>query len=109
FLQTFSDRRVAILGDMMELGQYERSGHYAVGASVVNAADVLILVGERTLMIAEAAVDRGFKQDRIHWFADSEQAALHVCGLIQPGDRVLIKGSNSMRMDRILRTLAGGE
>ena len=51
------------------------AGHYAVGASVVNA-DVLILVGERTLMIAEAAVDRGFKQDRIHWFADSEQAAL---------------------------------
>ncbi|HOE69815.1 MAG TPA: UDP-N-acetylmuramoyl-tripeptide--D-alanyl-D-alanine ligase [Brevefilum sp.] len=109
FLQTFSGQRVAILGDMMELGQYERSGHYAVGTSVANAADVLILVGERTLMIADAAVDRGFKQDHIHWFADSEQAAQHVCGLIQPGDRVLIKGSNSMRMDRILRTLAGGE
>ena len=108
-LQALAGRRVAILGDMLELGQYEHSGHYTVGQVAATAADALILVGQRTKIIADAAIAHGFPQDQLNWFADSDQAAQHVAGLIQKGDRVLIKGSNSMRMDRILRALAGGE
>jgi UDP-N-acetylmuramoyl-tripeptide--D-alanyl-D-alanine ligase len=108
-LQALPGRRVAILGDMLELGQYEHSGHHTVGQVAATAADALILVGQRTKIIADAAIFHGFPQDQLKWFADSDQAAQHIMGLIQKGDRVLIKGSNSMRMDRILRALAGGE
>ncbi|MBW6465786.1 MAG: UDP-N-acetylmuramoyl-tripeptide--D-alanyl-D-alanine ligase [Brevefilum sp.] len=108
-LRALPGRRVAILGDMLELGQYEQSGHQTVGQIAATAADALILVGQRAKIIADAAISHGFPKDHLQWFADSDQAAQHVAGLIQKGDRVLIKGSNSMRMDRILRALAGGE
>ena len=108
-LQALAGRRVAILGDMLELGQYEHSGHHMVGQVAATAADALILVGQRTKIIADAAIAHGFSQDQLIWFTDSDQAAQHIAGLIKKGDRVLIKGSNSMRMDRILRVLAGGE
>jgi UDP-N-acetylmuramoyl-tripeptide--D-alanyl-D-alanine ligase len=108
-LGALSGRRVAILGDMLELGQYEYSGHYAVGQVAATAADALILVGQRTKISGDAAIAHGFPQDQIQWFPNSDQAAQQVAGLIQKGDRVLIKGSNSMRMDHISRALAGGE
>jgi UDP-N-acetylmuramoyl-tripeptide--D-alanyl-D-alanine ligase len=94
-------RRIAILGDMLELGQYEQSGHYEVGKFVAKIADVLILVGERSKIIAEAAIEAGFSVEHIHWHPnamDARETALHV---VQSGDVVLIKGSNSMRMGQI--------
>jgi UDP-N-acetylmuramoyl-tripeptide--D-alanyl-D-alanine ligase len=108
-LQALPGRRVAILGDMLELGQYEHSGHHMVGQVAATTVDALILVGQRPKIIADAAIAHGFSRGQLTWFADSDQAAQHVKELIQKGDQVLIKGSNSMRMDRILRALAGGE
>ena len=108
-LKSLTGRRVAVLGDMLELGQYEKSGHQSVGLAAANSAEILVLIGERSKMIAEAAISQGFSEQNIFWFADSIQAADQLGKLINKGDLVLIKGSNSMRMDRVLQAVVGGE
>ncbi len=100
-------RRVAVLGDMLELGQYEETGHQSVGKSAAFSVDVLILVGNRSRITAKSAIEHGLAQNQINWYPDSQEAALPAANMIQKGDVVLIKGSNSMRMDRIIRALKG--
>jgi len=104
-LDDLQGRKIAILGDMLELGTYEKSGHYEVGTYAARIADQLILVGNRTKIIAEAAADSGFDQKNIYWYPTSMAAADTAKQMIQNGDVVLIKGSNSMRMDHIIKEL----
>ena len=104
-LKGLQGRRVAILGDMLELGQYEEEGHQSVGAFAADAADVLILVGERSKTTANAALEEGFPEENLQWYPDSEKAAEPAANTLQKGDVVLIKGSNSMRMDKIINRL----
>ena len=61
-------RRVAILGDMLELGPYEQSGHESVGKAAAKAADYLILVGERSRITAQAAISAGFQESNLNWY-----------------------------------------
>ncbi|MFN2304102.1 MAG: glutamate ligase domain-containing protein, partial [Anaerolineales bacterium] len=105
FLKDLPGRRVAILGDMLELGPYEQAGHASVGAMIPGSADFLVLVGQRSKAIAQAAIAKGFSEDNLRWYPDSDQAAQLVVKTIQKGDVVLIKGSNSMHMDHILTAL----
>jgi UDP-N-acetylmuramoyl-tripeptide--D-alanyl-D-alanine ligase len=107
-LRDLAGRRVAILGDMLELGQYEYAGHHAVGIATATAADTLILIGDRAKTIAEAALQNGFPKQHMHWFPNSILAAEQITGLVKTGDTILIKGSNIMRMDRVLAALKGG-
>jgi UDP-N-acetylmuramoyl-tripeptide--D-alanyl-D-alanine ligase len=104
-LKKLTGRRVAILGDMLELGIYEEEGHQSVGEHLAHSADLAILVGERAKMIAEAACRQGFKESNLYHFPDSLTAAAPARDLIKKGDIVLIKGSNSMQMDRITAAL----
>jgi len=104
-LKGLEGRRVAILGDMLELGVYERSGHESVGEAAAKAADVLILVGMRSKSTAKAAILQGFPEKNIHWYPDSNQAAELASKTVQQGDIVLIKGSNSMQMSKIAAAL----
>jgi UDP-N-acetylmuramoyl-tripeptide--D-alanyl-D-alanine ligase len=101
----FKGRRIAVLGDMLELGQYEVAGHQSVGGFAVSTADLLILVGERSKITAESALGLGFPADNLFWFADFSQATELLLTKIQKDDVVLVKGSNSMRMDRIITSI----
>lgn len=107
FLHELSGRRVAILGDMLELGQYEYSDHHAVGLVAADTVDFLILIGERTKIIAAAALENGFPENNLRLFSNSQSAAEEITALTQKGDIVLVKGSNIMRMDRIIAALTG--
>jgi UDP-N-acetylmuramoyl-tripeptide--D-alanyl-D-alanine ligase len=102
-------RRVAILGDMLELGQYETSGHQSVGKMAAETADRLILVGSRSKQTAQAALEAGFNEANLQWYPDSQAACEPALALVQKGDTVLIKGSNSMRMNKILAALEGSK
>jgi UDP-N-acetylmuramoyl-tripeptide--D-alanyl-D-alanine ligase len=104
-LKGLKGRRVAILGDMLELGPYEESGHQSVGETAADAADILILVGPRSKTTADAAIKAGLPEKHIQWFPDSHAAAVPAAELIQAGDVVLVKGSNSMHMDQIIAAL----
>jgi UDP-N-acetylmuramoyl-tripeptide--D-alanyl-D-alanine ligase len=104
-LEELDGRRVAVLGDMLELGPYERQGHEMVGVRAAEVADELITVGERSQMIASTARRYGLPPQVIHEFENSQQAIDFLGDRLRSNDVVLIKGSHGMRMDRIVAAL----
>ncbi len=102
-LHELPGRHIAVLGDMLELGSYEAEGHHWVGEHAARTAEVLVTVGPRGALIAEAARKAGLKD--VMRFDDAEQAAAHVRALLGPGDRVLVKGSRAVGMERVVRLL----
>jgi UDP-N-acetylmuramoyl-tripeptide--D-alanyl-D-alanine ligase len=93
-------RRIAVLGDMLELGRYSTAEHKQVGKDVAETADLLLTVGFRARDIAEGALMGGMKESAIRQYEDALSAGKELQELLQPGDVVLIKGSQSMRMER---------
>jgi UDP-N-acetylmuramoyl-tripeptide--D-alanyl-D-alanine ligase len=98
-------RKVAVLGDMLELGQYEQRGHEMVGIRAAEVADELVTLGERGRIIAQAAMDAGMPEARITILDKVEQVIKYLQPELKPDDVVLVKGSNMMRMDRIVSAL----
>lgn len=98
-------RKVAVLGDMLELGQYERRGHEMVGIRAAEVVDELVTLGERGKIIAEAALEAGLRVDRITALDEVDQVIHYLQPKLKSNDVVLIKGSNMMRMDRIVSAL----
>jgi UDP-N-acetylmuramoyl-tripeptide--D-alanyl-D-alanine ligase len=102
-------RRVAVLGDMLELGELARSAHLELGAAVAKSAiDELITVGPLARGIAEGAIGAGFEPSKVHSFASNEETATFLRRTQQPGQLVLIKGSRGMRMEEIVAALEAG-
>ncbi len=99
-------KKFAVLGDMFELGKYCREGHREVGAYAAGAEiDVLIAVGERAVDIGQGAKDAGLSEDNIFHFDGAESAGKFVQDRIKENDLVLIKGSQAMRMEKIVREI----
>lgn len=96
-------RKIAVLGDMLELGAESVEGHLKVGRHLKKCGiDKLIVVGERALDIAGGARDAGMKNDDIFSFANSEEAKKFVQSRIRKGDVILVKGSQGVRMEKIV-------
>ncbi len=104
-LQEMTGRRIAILGDMLELGAEEEKGHRLVGARAAITSDILIAVGQRARWIVAEAQALGMPSHHIHLVNTAEEAITLARKLIQPGDYILIKGSRAMRMDEIASQL----
>jgi UDP-N-acetylmuramoyl-tripeptide--D-alanyl-D-alanine ligase len=104
-LDELEGHKIAVLGDMLELGPYERQGHEMVGVRAAEVADLLITVGERARDIARAAWQSGLSKKVIHELSNSDQAIELLKTQLSPRDVVLIKGSHGMRMDRIVTAL----
>jgi len=102
-------RRVAVLGDMYELGDFETEGHRIVGRRVNDTADVLIAVGHLGRLIGEEALNSGMAPERVHIVEDNAQAIDLLKRLMQPGDQLLIKGSRGMEMEEIVVALQKGD
>ena len=95
-------RRIAVLGDMLELGKYSAEAHRQVGARAAQCADMLITVGFRARVVAEAALDAGMPESNILQYEQNEstRAGGELAQQAREGDLVLVKGSQSMRMER---------
>lgn len=104
-LSEISGRKVAVLGDMLELGQYEWRGHELVGIRAAEVVDELITIGERGRMIAASACRAGLSADNITELDSVDQAIDLLKGRLQAEDVVLVKGSHGMRMERIVAAL----
>jgi UDP-N-acetylmuramoyl-tripeptide--D-alanyl-D-alanine ligase len=104
-LDDLEGRRVAVLGDMLELGSYEELGHRLVGRRAGDVADLLITVGPRARMIAHEAREAGLAPEAVIELEDSGQALALLRQVIQPGDVVLLKGSRAVRLDTIVPAL----
>jgi UDP-N-acetylmuramoyl-tripeptide--D-alanyl-D-alanine ligase len=102
-------RRVAILGEMLELGDVARALHEACGRAAAAApVDLLIAVGGPDADgFVNGARAGGLDATAIYRFAESTQAADAVAGLVRAGDLVLVKGSRGTRMDRVADRLSG--
>ena len=96
---------LAVLGDMLELGEYERFGHERVGEHVANCAHALIAIGPRSKAIVDKAIQSGLPAQKTFWFEDAEQALDTVKGYCSKEWVLLVKGSHGMRLDRITTVL----
>ena len=104
-LAQLEGRKVAVLGDMLELGPYEKQGHEMVGVRVAEVADELVTVGTRGHMIASAAARSGLESKKIIEFENSDEAIAHLRKSLTKDDVVLVKGSHAVRMDLVAAAL----
>ena len=101
-----ANRKIAVLGDMLELGKYSEEGHREVGKYLFKmGVDKLILVGERSRDIGRGAAKTGMLKDNIFHFPNSDDAKMFVQDRLKEGDLVLIKGSQGMRMEKIVKEI----
>ena len=98
-------RKVAILGDMLEIGKYTPEAHELIGKLAGKVFNLLITVGARAKFIAEAAKEAGLAKKSIYSFDTAEEAMLKVQELIKQGDLILIKGSNAIKLDKIVEEI----
>jgi UDP-N-acetylmuramoyl-tripeptide--D-alanyl-D-alanine ligase len=108
-LDELEGRKVAVLGDMLELGRYERQGHEMVGVRAAEVVDELVTVGSLAGMIAEAARSAGLRAERVSEFLEPLPATQYLQEHLTEGDVVLVKGSRGMHMDDIVAALEAGE
>jgi len=104
-LDEIEGRKIAVLGDMLELGQYERQGHEMVGMRAAQVVKSLITLGPRAHMIADAARRAGMKPANIMEFEEIAPIVDWLRKNLTSKDAVLLKGSNGLRMDRIAAAL----
>jgi UDP-N-acetylmuramoyl-tripeptide--D-alanyl-D-alanine ligase len=104
-LEDLEGRKIAVLGDMLELGQYEQQGHKMVGVRAAEVADELVTVGERAKTIAASAASAGMSINMIQSFEKSQQAVKYLKENLKAKDVVLVKGSRGMQMEIIVSAL----
>lgn len=101
-------RRIAVLGDMMELGQFSIPAHEHVGELVAGSADILLTVGVRARGIAQGALAHGMNETNIFQYDDVARAGRELEAMLQPGDVVLVKGSQSIRGELLVEEIMEG-
>jgi UDP-N-acetylmuramoyl-tripeptide--D-alanyl-D-alanine ligase len=110
-LATLPGRRIAVLGEMLELGPATQAGHGEVGRRAAGLVDALVTVGDGASGIAEGAAAAGMHAAALHRTADREAAIDLLLSELRPGDSVLVKASRGAELDRIVDALvaAAGE
>ena len=97
-----SGRRVAVLGDMLELGVCTDAEHYKIGRVAAKNADVLLAYGPKSERMLYGAITGGMSQNNARAFTDKEKMTQVLLQLAKPGDTLLFKGSRGMRMEQVL-------
>jgi len=96
-------RRIAVLGDMLELGGWTRRAHCDIGAMSANCGlALLVTVGQSARLIAQAAVEAGMETHRVLPLTTTAEAAQTIQALVREGDFVLIKGSRRLQLETIV-------
>ncbi len=104
-LDELDGRKIAVLGDMLELGGYEREGHEKVGMRALEVADVLITLGPRGHIIGETALRWGMPADHVHILEENAEVVTLLEQMVTGDDVILVKGSRAMRMEEIVNAL----
>jgi UDP-N-acetylmuramoyl-tripeptide--D-alanyl-D-alanine ligase len=96
-------RKIAVLGDMLELGVHTIQAHKKVGECVSSCVKILITVGDKAKIIAESAEKTGLSKKNIFIYSEIREAGRNLKQIIEEGDLVLVKGSQSVRMEKIVK------
>lgn len=107
-LNELEGHKIAVLGDMLELGPYERQGHEMVGVRAAQVVERLLTLGPRAHLIATAARRAGMRRSAVLEFDEMTPLVEWLQKNLTAGDVVLVKGSHSLRMDRIVAALEAG-
>ncbi|MGB9907759.1 MAG: UDP-N-acetylmuramoyl-tripeptide--D-alanyl-D-alanine ligase, partial [Candidatus Saccharicenans sp.] len=100
-------RKIAVLGDMLELGPEERVFHREAGQTIAQYGwDILVTIGQKAREMVTGALERGFEAGSAHSFDGAEEATAWLKTALRPGDLVLIKGSHALALDKIVAILA---
>jgi UDP-N-acetylmuramoyl-tripeptide--D-alanyl-D-alanine ligase len=104
-------RRIAVLGEMLELGPESAALHARVGRAAARAGVALLVSvgGDPARSLGEGAREAGLAADAVRHAATSDEAAAIVADLVRAGDLVLVKGSRGVRLERVVDRLAGGQ
>jgi UDP-N-acetylmuramoyl-tripeptide--D-alanyl-D-alanine ligase len=98
-------RRLAVIGDMLELGPTGPALHREAGRKLAGKVDVVIGVGELAKELLEGAREAGMASTTLHYFTDATEAAAAVKALISPRDAVLVKASRGVRLEKVVDAL----
>jgi UDP-N-acetylmuramoyl-tripeptide--D-alanyl-D-alanine ligase len=99
-------RKIAVLGDMLELGEWAKSSHTEIGRFAADMLlDYIITVGPAAANIVKGAIESGFSSERAASFENNTDALNYLLAILQKGDAVLIKGSRGMKMEEIVNSL----
>ena len=102
-------KRIAVLGDMLELGKGAARYHRTVGEYVKAAkADVLLCFGDNSNYYIEGACDKGFDRENTKHFDTREELAEYLGSILQQGDAVLFKGSRGMKLEEVYNAVKQG-
>jgi UDP-N-acetylmuramoyl-tripeptide--D-alanyl-D-alanine ligase len=104
-IRTFG-KKIAVLGDMLELGDMGMDFHLQLGRQVVQSGvNLLITIGELARFIGEGAREAGLRSNDVINFENNQEASLYLLENLKPGDLVLVKGSRKMRTEEIVLSL----
>lgn len=98
-------RKIAVLGDMLELGTHTRDEHYNIGILAAKSCHKLITVGIRSRVTAEGALDGKMLDENILQCDSAIDAGKELVNMVQKGDVIYVKGSQSMRMERAIKMI----
>lgn len=97
--------KIAVLGDMLELGAFSEEAHRRVGQKAAQTIDLLLAVGERTIFMADQAKKAGLADSKVFYYVSSGEAGRMLQDLIGEGDIILVKGSQGIRMEKIVKEI----
>jgi UDP-N-acetylmuramoyl-tripeptide--D-alanyl-D-alanine ligase len=109
-LEVLAERRarraVAVLGDMLELGEFSRRAHYEVGQAAARLGiDTLVAIGRHAADVAGGALEAGMAQEKVRCCATKEEAEALLRQILQEGDLVLVKASRAMGLETLVEAL----
>ena len=105
-LKQENNRKVAILGDMLELGKYSKELHEKIGPEIINnKVDVLITVGEESKYIEKEAIKNGFNKENTYHYKDAETCYQNLNKILKKNDIVLLKASHGIGLTNIVNKL----
>lgn len=108
-LKLYKDnRRVAILGDCLEMGQFAEEAHRKVGYQSIDKADIIITTGQAARFIGVEAMERGFDLSRVFHFESKDELICALPEVVDDGDVILLKASRGMKFEDIVEVLKGG-
>ncbi|MEK7678876.1 MAG: cyanophycin synthetase, partial [Deltaproteobacteria bacterium] len=102
-LSSFTGRKVAVLGDMLELGGISNAAHEEAGRlAAKTGVDILVAVGQWSRALSDGALEAGLKPGAVFSFPDRLEALGAVKGIVRQGDTVLVKGSRAVGLEFIV-------
>lgn len=101
-LSRYESRKIAILGDIYEMGEYAESGHRKVGEASIGKADILLTIGSYSKYIADEAILKGFNKEKVIHFNSKKDCLCTLDEIIRDDDTVLVKASRGMGLEDIV-------